>query len=149
MSASDGTETETSEWENLSNDDSATSGILALRPCSLHRLPIVDQNGSVTAADALLAFQQALSLAHLSMCRQSIAAVSPLPTTPDGHITASDALCIFQKVLSLPSCLDTLPPEEADGVSLRHRPRPVLPQLRDTWGHDKDSRQIRSSIFTE
>ena len=69
----------------------------------------VDQNGSVTAADALLVFQQALSLAQLNVCQQSIADVFPLPATPDGNITASDALCIFQKALSLPSCLDTLP----------------------------------------
>ena len=69
----------------------------------------VDQNGSVTAADALLAFQQALSLAQLSACQQTIADVFPQPANPDGSITASDALCIFQKALSLPSCLDTLP----------------------------------------
>ena len=69
----------------------------------------VDQNGSVTAADALLVFQQALGLAQLSACQQSIADVFPRPATPDGSITASDALCIFQKALSLPSCLDTLP----------------------------------------
>ena len=70
----------------------------------------VDQNGSVTAADALLAFQQALGLAQLSTCQQSVANVFPQPTAPDGTITASDALCIFQKALGLPSCLDTLPP---------------------------------------
>ena len=69
----------------------------------------VDQNGSVTAADALLVFQQALSLAQLSACQQTIADVFPQPANPDGSITASDALCIFQKALSLPSCLDTLP----------------------------------------
>ena len=69
----------------------------------------VDQNGSVTAADALLAFQQALSLAQLSACQQTIADVFPQPANPDGSITASDALCIFQKALSLPSCLDALP----------------------------------------
>ena len=69
----------------------------------------VDQNGSVTAADALLAFQQALGLTQLSACRQTIADVFPQPANPDGNITASDALCIFQKALSLPSCLDTLP----------------------------------------
>ena len=69
----------------------------------------VDQNGSVTAADALLVFQQALSLAQLNDCQRTIADVFPLPTSPDGNITASDALCIFQKALSLPSCLDTLP----------------------------------------
>ena len=70
----------------------------------------VDQNGSVTVADALLAFQQALSLADLSACQQSVADVSPQPGAPDGNITASDAFCIFQKALGLPSCLDILPP---------------------------------------
>ena len=78
----------------------------------------VDQNGSVTAADALLAFQQALSLAPLSMCQLSIANVFPLPTRPDGIITASDALCIFQKALGLPSCLDTLPPSNQEPLPL-------------------------------
>jgi hypothetical protein len=73
----------------------------------------VDQNGSVTVADALLAFQQALSLADLSTCQQSVADVLPRPGAPDGNITASDAFCIFQKALSLPSCLDILlPPNE-------------------------------------
>ena len=67
----------------------------------------VDQNGSVTAQDALLAFQQALSLVELDACQLMIADVAPLPTTPDGNVTALDALCIFQKALSLPSCLDT------------------------------------------
>ena len=69
----------------------------------------VDRNGSVTAADALLAFQQALGLAQLTACQQTIANVFPQPNAPDASITASDALCIFQKALSLPSCLDTLP----------------------------------------
>ena len=69
----------------------------------------VDQNGAVTAADALLAFQQALGLAQLDACQRSIADVSPEPADPDGSITASDALCIFQKALGLPSCLDNLP----------------------------------------
>ena len=69
----------------------------------------VDRNGSVTAADALLAFQQALGLTQLTACQRDIADVTPLPSAPDGNITASDALCIFQKALSLPSCLDTLP----------------------------------------
>ena len=72
----------------------------------------VDQNGSVTAADALLAFQQALSLVDLNTCQLSIADVFPQPAAPDDAITASDALCIFQKALSIPSCLDTLPPQE-------------------------------------
>ena len=70
----------------------------------------VDRNGTVTAADALLAFQQALSLVQLDACQLTIADVFPLPATPDGNITASDALCIFQKALGLPSCLGTLPP---------------------------------------
>ena len=68
----------------------------------------VDRNGSVTAADALQVFQQALGLAQLDTCQQTIADVFPRPASPDGAITASDALCIFQKALSLPSCLDTL-----------------------------------------
>ena len=42
----------------------------------------VDRNGSVTAADALLAFQQALSLAQLTACQQTIADVYPQPTAP-------------------------------------------------------------------
>ena len=67
----------------------------------------VDQNGTVTAQDALLAFQQALSLVELDACQLMIADVAPLPTTPDGNITALDALCIFQNALGLPSCLDT------------------------------------------
>ena len=67
----------------------------------------VDRNGNVTAADALLAFQQALGLAQLDACQLTIANVFPSPGAPDGNITASDALCIFQKALSLPSCLDT------------------------------------------
>ena len=66
----------------------------------------VDRSGGVTAADALLAFQQALGLTQLNACQLSIADVSPQPASPDGDITASDALCIFQKALSLPSCLD-------------------------------------------
>ena len=77
----------------------------------------VDQNGSVTAADALLVFQQALGLSQLSTCQRTIADVFPQPTSPDGNITASDALCIFQKALSLPSCLDTLPPANQPPVA--------------------------------
>ena len=77
----------------------------------------VDQSGIVTAADALLAFQQALSLVQLDACRLSIADVFPLPATPDGSITASDALCIFQKALGLPSCLDTAPPSNQPPVA--------------------------------
>ena len=69
----------------------------------------VDRNGNVTAADALLAFQQALGLAQLDACQLTIANVFPSPDAPDDNITASDALCIFQKALGLPSCLDPLP----------------------------------------
>ena len=65
----------------------------------------VDQNGNVTAADALLVFQQALSLTVLSDCQLSIADVFPQPAAPDGDITAADALCVFRKALGLPSCL--------------------------------------------
>lgn len=72
----------------------------------------VDQSGSVTAADALLAFQQALSLVQLDACQLAIADVFPRPDAPDGTITASDALCIFQKALSLPSCLPDAPANE-------------------------------------
>ena len=39
----------------------------------------IDQNGSLTAADALLAFQQALGLTQLSTCQQSAADVFPDP----------------------------------------------------------------------
>ena len=70
----------------------------------------VNQNGSVTAVDALLAFQQALNLTQLDACQLSIADVFPSPHAPDGNVTASDALCIFQKALGSPSCFDILPP---------------------------------------
>ena len=74
----------------------------------------VDQNGSVTASDALLVFQQASGSAQLSACQKVIADVFPQPATPDGSITVSDALCIFQKAFGLPSCLDSVsPPNEA------------------------------------
>ena len=69
----------------------------------------VDSNGRVTAADALLAFQQALGQAQLTACQRDIADVFPQPAMPDGSITAADALCIFEKALGLPSCLDSLP----------------------------------------
>ena len=66
----------------------------------------VNGDGNLTAQDALLAFQQALSLVELDMCQLSRADVSPMPSAPDGDVTARDALCIFQKALALPSCLD-------------------------------------------
>ena len=69
----------------------------------------VNQDGRVTAADALLVFQQALSVVQLDTCQQTIADVFPRPTAPDGSITASDALCVFQEALGLPSCLDGVP----------------------------------------
>ena len=75
----------------------------------------VDQSGSVTAADALLVFQQTLNLNQLNTCQLNIADVFPQPATPDGNITASDALCIFQKALGLPSCLDIMPLVSAGG----------------------------------
>ena len=77
----------------------------------------VDRNGSVTAADALLAFQQALSLVQLDTCQLTIADVFPQPAAPDGNITASDALCIFQKALRLPSCLPDAPPPNQPPVA--------------------------------
>ena len=78
----------------------------------------VDQNGSVTAADALLVFQQALGSTELSACQRVIADVFPQPSAPDGAITASDALCIFQNALGSPSCLDSVsPPNEAPAVN--------------------------------
>ena len=70
----------------------------------------INQDGEVTAADALLAFQQTFSLVELNTCQQTIADISPQPSMPDGNITASDVLCIFQEALSLPSCLDDVPP---------------------------------------
>lgn len=70
----------------------------------------VNQDGNITASDALLAFQHALGIADppLNSCQLTLADVYPVPTAPDGRITAADALCIFQKVLSLESCLDTM-----------------------------------------
>ena len=70
----------------------------------------INQDGEVTVADALLAFQQTFGLVQLDTCQQTIADISPQPSMPDGDITASDVLCIFQKALSLPSCLDDVPP---------------------------------------
>ena len=76
----------------------------------------VDQNGTVTAADALLVFQQALGLPRLSMCQQSIADVFPQPTSSDGSITVSDALCVLRAALTLPSCLDNMQPSNQPPV---------------------------------
>ena len=73
----------------------------------------INQDGNITASDALLAFQHALGVADppLNSCQLTLADVYPVPTIPDGRITASDALCIFQKALSLPSCLDLKTPK--------------------------------------
>ena len=70
----------------------------------------INQDGNITASDALLAFQHALGIADppLNSCQQTLADVYPIPTAPDGRVTASDALCIFQKALSLVSCLDDM-----------------------------------------
>ena len=70
----------------------------------------INQDGNITASDALLAFQHALGIADppLNSCQLTLADVYPIPTAPDGRITASDALCIFQKALSLVSCLDVM-----------------------------------------
>ena len=80
----------------------------ALQDC--HSNGDVNRNGSVTAADALLVFQQALSLAELDACRRGIADVFPGPVAADGDVTASDAFCILRKAFGLPSCLDILQP---------------------------------------
>jgi len=78
----------------------------------------VNRDGNITAADALLAFQQALGLSQFDTCQQRIADVYPQPAAPDGNITASDALCIFEKALGLPSCLDSaVPLNEPPGVN--------------------------------
>lgn len=69
----------------------------------------VNQDGSVTAADALMALRQAVGLAQLSACQFSSGDVFPSPAAPDGNLTATDALCILQKALGLPSCLDRVP----------------------------------------
>lgn len=68
----------------------------------------INQDGNITASDALLAFQHALGIVDppLNSCQLTLADVYPIPTASDGRITASDALCIFQKALSLVSCLD-------------------------------------------
>ena len=79
----------------------------------------INQDGNITASDALLAFQHALGIADppLNDCQLTLADVYPVPTAPDGQITASDALCIFQKALGLPSCLDVLPPSNQPPVA--------------------------------
>ena len=70
----------------------------------------VDQDGSITAVDAMWVFLQALDLTELSACQAAIADVFPSPSLPDGMITAADALCIFHRSLGSPSCLDDLSP---------------------------------------
>ena len=85
----------------------------------------VNRDGSITAADALLAFQQALGAAEppLSACEQVIADVHPVPGAADGNLTAADALCIFQKALGLASCLDAVGGQPvAEAISFRVDP---------------------------
>lgn len=60
----------------------------------------VNQDNSVTAADALMAFQYYLGLTNINQCQQDQADVNN-----DNSITPSDALCIFQEYLGLESCL--------------------------------------------
>jgi hypothetical protein len=65
----------------------------------------VNQDGRLTPADALLAFQHFLGIAvpSLTDCQQDRANVDD----PEGsEITPADALCIFQNFLGLQSCLD-------------------------------------------
>jgi hypothetical protein len=65
----------------------------------------VNQNGQITPADALLAFEHFLGVAEppLDSCQQARANVD---TPETSNVTPADALCIFQMFLSLPSCLD-------------------------------------------
>ncbi len=67
----------------------------------------VNQDGVITPADALLAFQHFLEIADptLDECQQNHADVVD-PVDPGSDITPGDALCIFQEFLELPSCLD-------------------------------------------
>ncbi len=65
----------------------------------------VNQDDTITPADALLAFQHFLSIADpsLNACQQDRANVDD---PENSEITPADALCIFQRFLGLPSCLD-------------------------------------------
>ncbi len=65
----------------------------------------VNQDDTITPADALLAFQHFLGIADppLDACQQDRANVDD---PENSGITPADALCIFQKFLGLPSCLD-------------------------------------------
>ncbi len=65
----------------------------------------VNQDDTITPADALLAFQHFLGIAAppLDACQQDRANVDD---PENSEITPADALCIFQKFLGLPSCLD-------------------------------------------
>jgi hypothetical protein len=67
----------------------------------------VNQDGSTTPADALLAFQHFLGVATspLDACQQNRANVIDPAAS---EITPADALCIFQRFLGLSSCLDAL-----------------------------------------
>ena len=81
---------------------SATTG----EPQSCPHDSDANQDGRLTPADALLAFQQFLGIAAppLDACQQDHANV----LDPAGRsITPADALCIFRRFLGLPSCLET------------------------------------------
>jgi hypothetical protein len=92
----------------------------------------VDQNGSVTAHDALLALVAFFdpTPAGGSVCQRQLANVANPQHSP---ITPADALCIFQTFLSLPSCLTAgmilfeevtathLPVEDLMGLSMDAR----------------------------
>lgn len=64
-----------------------------------------NRDGSLTPADALLAFRHFLGIASppLNVCRQTRVNVASPESTA---VTPADALCIFRKFLGLSSCLD-------------------------------------------
>ncbi len=68
----------------------------------------VNQDHTITPADALLAFQVFLELVELDACQQDRANVDDPETS---GITPADALCIFQRFLELPSCLEPVETE--------------------------------------
>ncbi len=89
--------------------------VLIFTALSLHVTPAVaqpcqhdgdvNQDDTITPADALLAFQHFLGIADppLDACQQDRANVDD---PENSEITPADALCIFQRFLGLPSCLD-------------------------------------------
>jgi len=63
----------------------------------------VNEDGKLTAGDALLAFKYVLSKTTLTSCQQSHA-----DANGNGKVTAADALCIFKAVLNGSSPSETL-----------------------------------------